>query len=79
METAAEIKRLARDGCNIVGMTAMPEAALAKEKEIPYATISVIVNPAAGLTDKELLLSDMLSVLSEAGKKCSNILKAIEN
>ncbi len=79
LETAAEIERLARDGCNIVGMTGMPEAALAKEKGMPYATISVIVNPAAGLTNKELLLSDMLSVLSEAGTTCSNILKAIEN
>ena len=60
-------------------MTGMPEAALAKEKDMPYATISVIVNPAAGLTNEELVLSDMLNVLSEGGKTCINILKAIED
>ncbi|MBD3648047.1 MAG: S-methyl-5'-thioinosine phosphorylase, partial [Pseudomonadales bacterium] len=44
LETAAEIRRMAGDGCDVVGMTAMPEAALAREKGIPYAGISVVVN-----------------------------------
>src|SRR5436190_12445497 len=48
LETAAEIDRMDRDGATIVGMTGMPEAALARELEIPYATIAVIVNHAAG-------------------------------
>lgn len=48
LETAAEIARLARDGCTIVGMTAMPEAALAREAGLAYALLCVAVNPAAG-------------------------------
>lgn len=48
LETAAEIKRLERDGCDIVGMTGMPEAVLARELEIPYACCAVVVNRAAG-------------------------------
>jgi len=48
LETAAEINRLARDGCAMVGMTAMPEAALARELGIAYAVCAVAVNHAAG-------------------------------
>jgi 5'-methylthioinosine phosphorylase len=48
LETAAEIERLARDGCAMVGMTAMPEAALARELGIDYAVCAFAVNYAAG-------------------------------
>jgi 5'-methylthioinosine phosphorylase len=48
LETAAEIERLARDGCAMVGMTALPEAALARELGIDYAICAVAVNWAAG-------------------------------
>jgi purine nucleoside phosphorylase len=48
LETAAEIDRLAADGCDIVGMTAMPEAALARELQLHYAICAVVVNRAAG-------------------------------
>jgi 5'-deoxy-5'-methylthioadenosine phosphorylase len=48
LETAAEVNRLARDGAHVVGMTGMPEAALAREVEIPYAAIQVVANHAAG-------------------------------
>jgi len=48
LETAAEIDRLERDGADLVGMTAMPEAALARELELCYATIAVVANHAAG-------------------------------
>jgi 5'-methylthioinosine phosphorylase len=47
-ETAAEIARLSRDGCDVVGMTALPEAALARERRLPYAMLCIVVNPAAG-------------------------------
>src|SRR5690606_1137617 len=49
LETAAEIARLARDGCTMVGMTALPEAALARERGMRYAMLAVAVNYAAGL------------------------------
>lgn len=49
LETAAEIRRMGRDGCHVVGMTAMPEVALARERGIPYAGISIVVNAGAGI------------------------------
>jgi len=48
LETAAEIARMERDGCDLVGMTGMPEAALARELDMDYACLSVVVNHAAG-------------------------------
>ena len=51
LETAAEIDRLERDGADIVGMTGMPEAVLARELELPYAAIAVVANFAAGRGD----------------------------
>jgi 5'-methylthioadenosine phosphorylase len=51
LETAAEINRLAGDGADIVGMTGMPEAGLARELELPYAALCVIANWAAGRGD----------------------------
>lgn len=49
LETAAEIRRLARDGCDLVGMTSLPEAALARERGLPYASVAVVANFAAGI------------------------------
>lgn len=59
LETAAEIRRLRIDGCTIVGMTAMPELALAREREIPYAGISVNVNAGAGINPEPIEMSDI--------------------
>ena len=53
LESAAEIERLARDGCTIVGMTGMPEAALARELALPYVCCAVVANWAAGRGDSE--------------------------
>jgi 5'-methylthioadenosine phosphorylase len=53
LETAAEIDRMERDGATIVGMTGMPEAVLARELGIPYASIAVVVNHAAGRGESE--------------------------
>ncbi|MEM9623612.1 MAG: S-methyl-5'-thioinosine phosphorylase [Pseudomonadota bacterium] len=49
LETAAEIRRMARDGCSLVGMTAMPEAGLCRELDLKLAALCLIVNPAAGV------------------------------
>ncbi len=48
LETAAEINRMEHDGCDMVGMTGMPEAALARELELSYACCAVVANWAAG-------------------------------
>lgn len=74
LETAAEIQRLIRDGCDLVGMTAMPEASLARELGMEYASLCLVVNWAAGLADQELSLDEMMRVLA-AG--ISDIKKAI--
>jgi 5'-methylthioinosine phosphorylase len=50
LETAVEIARLRRDGCDLVGMTGMPEAALARELGLRYAMLAMVVNRAAGLS-----------------------------
>ena len=66
METAAEIDRIDRDGGTIVGMTGMPEAALARELEMDYALISLVVNPAAGRAgDAIISMKEIFAHLSE--------------
>jgi len=51
LETAAEIDRLERDGADLVGMTGMPEAVLAREISLEYATVAAVANYAAGRAD----------------------------
>ncbi len=57
LETSAEINRLAGDGATLVGMTGMPEAALARELDLPYAHICVVANWAAGRGDSKTAIS----------------------
>ena len=59
LETTAEIDRLERDGCDIVGMTGMPEAVLARELELCYASVSLVVNRAAGRGDGEITMTEI--------------------
>ena len=60
---AAEIDRLERDGCDMVGMTGMPEASLAREAGLAYACVCMVVNAAAGLDDLPLSLAMMREIL----------------
>ena len=73
-ETAAEIDRMERDGCTVVGMTAMPEAALARELGLPYAGVCLVVNPAAGRGLVTLELADMRKVVDDAQPQLLNLL-----
>jgi 5'-methylthioadenosine phosphorylase len=57
LETAAEIDRMERDGATLVGMTGMPEASLARELGLPYASLCVVVNHAAGRGDSATRIS----------------------
>ncbi len=59
LETAAEIDRMERDGCDMVGMTGMPEAALARELELCYATCAVSANWAAGRGGAEITMEEI--------------------
>ena len=65
LETAAEIARLERDGCDIVGMTGMPEAVLARELGLPYAMLSLVVNPAAGKSTHEITMAEIEAVIHD--------------
>jgi 5'-methylthioinosine phosphorylase len=59
LETAAEIRRMERDGCDIVGMTGMPEAALARELGLCYVCLAFVVNWAAGKAEGEIHFSEL--------------------
>lgn len=76
LETAAEIRRMARDGCDLVGMTGMPEAALARELELPYAALCVVANHAAGIGEsaQRISLEAITEVLDQAMARVRRIL-----
>jgi len=77
LETAAEIRRLAQDGCDMVGMTGMPEASLARELEIEYASLALSVNWAAGLSEDPITLEGMHSVLEGGMRYVSSVIMEI--
>lgn len=74
LESTAEIRRLERDGCDIVGMTGMPEAALARELGIDYAALCVVVNAAAGKSNEPLTIAAMHTAMTSALNKIEKIL-----
>ncbi|HYL25103.1 MAG TPA: S-methyl-5'-thioinosine phosphorylase [Burkholderiales bacterium] len=79
LETAAEINRLERDGADIVGMTAMPEAALAREIGLEYAAIAVVANYAAGRGDAKhaVPLDSIAAVLEQAMARVHRIIEEL--
>jgi 5'-methylthioadenosine phosphorylase len=79
LETAAEIDRLEREGADIVGMTGMPEAALAREIDLAYAAIAVVVNHAAGrgASARGVPLEKIEEVLKDAVVRVRKIIEAL--
>lgn len=79
LESAAEIRRLARDGADIVGMTGMPEAALARELGLPYAALTLVVNAAAGTgaSGKAIDLPAAEALARTAMERVERILEAV--
>ncbi len=77
LETAAEITRLERDGADIVGMTGMPEAVLAREIGVPYAAVSVVANYAAGRGDSlhGISFDAIQDVLGESMQQVRNLIE----
>jgi len=77
LETAAEIRRLERDGADVVGMTGMPEAALAREIELAYAAIAVVANYAAGRGEslRTISLEQIAAVLEQAMGRVRKIIR----
>ena len=75
LETRAEIARMKRDGCDLVGMTGMPEAVLARELELEYACLALVANFAAGCGDeKEISIEEIFAHLAAATAEVPRIL-----
>jgi 5'-methylthioinosine phosphorylase len=77
LETAAEILRLERDGCAMVGMTGMPEAALARELGLRYATCAVVANWAAGKGEGEITMEEIQHQLVGGMEKVKVLLREV--
>lgn len=75
LETAAEIQRMAQDGCSMVGMTGMPEAILARELGIPFAVCAVSANWGAGLTEEEITMDEIRSNLALGMQRVVSVLR----
>lgn len=75
LETANEIKGFRILGGDVVGMTGMPEAALARELEICYSGLSVVANYAAGISRKKLTVSEVMEAMGDANEKIKLLLK----
>ena len=76
LETAAEINRMEQDGCDLVGMTGMPEAALARELEVNYASVCLVANWAAGKSDDIITMDTIEKNLHEGINHVCKLLEA---
>lgn len=81
LDSIAEINRYERDGADMVGMTGMPETALAKELELDYATIAVVANYAAGRGDSVtgINIETVNATASAAMVRVRSILECVVN
>lgn len=77
LETAAEVRRLAAAGCNLVGMTTMPEAALAREAGLDYASLCVVANAGAGLEAEPISEERIHEVLDGSMERVRAVLAAL--
>lgn len=76
LETRAEITRLRRDGCDLVGMTSMPEAVLAREAGLAYASLAVVANPAAGVMAEAIGMHEIEQVLAASMQRVLRVVNA---
>ena len=76
LETVAEIRRLERDGCDLVGMTGMPEAALAAELGMRYVCLGLVVNWAAGKSDHIITMAEIEEAIEQGMSGVKRILEA---
>lgn len=73
-ETPAEIRLAALAGATVVGMTGCPEVSLAREAGLRYASIALVVNPAAGVSDQPITMDEIKRTLAEASAKVITII-----
>jgi len=78
LETRAEIARMRRDGCDLVGMTGMPEAGLARELGLEYACLAIVANWAAGCGDAtEITMAEVLANVETASSGIPSLLRTL--
>ena len=82
LETMAEIRRMRQDGCDLVGMTGMPEAALARELDLDYACLAIVANWAAGCDPAgadavPITLAEVLGNVEAASARLPALLEAL--
>jgi len=77
LETAAEVRRAHRDGCDLAGMTALPEAALARELALDYAGLAVVSNFAAGILNQPLSEEHINETLREPMQRVRSLVRAL--
>jgi 5'-methylthioadenosine phosphorylase len=75
LESRAEIKHFAMIGADVVGMTGMPEASLARELALCMASVSVVTNYAAGISEKRLTTTEVVGVMNETTEKLKLLIK----
>ncbi len=80
LETRAEIARMRRDGCDLVGMTGMPEAGIARELGLDYACLAVVANWAAGCGDAiEITMAEVLANVDAASARIVDLVTVLAN
>lgn len=77
LETRAEVRKLANDGADVVGMTGMPEAALARELRLEYACLTLVVNRAAGLGEDIITLQEIRQNLEQGMEGVRAVLRKL--
>ena len=77
LESAAEVDRLDRDGCTLIGMTGMPEAGLAREAGLRYAHLCVVVNAAAGRGAAEITMDEIRAALATGMADAVKVVRAV--
>lgn len=75
LETAAEVLKLERDGCDLVGMTGMPEAVLAAELRMNYVCLALVVNHAAGKCDHIITMTEIEAAIEQGMSGVKRILE----
>ena len=77
LETAAEVNAMEKAGAHLVGMTTMPEAALAREASLPYATLALVVNPAAGRQETAITMEEIRLALAQGMDRVQHCLHTL--
>ncbi len=77
LESRAEIRFFSAIGADVVGMTGMPEACLARELELCYSGITIVTNYAAGIKRQRLTISEVIDTMNKASEKLNMLLSRV--